>query len=124
MNPLYATLISSWTLFIYFYLIYICSIPYLFVRLNATYSFSFTYILKQKVTGAEPYSGKVGADDVDRKDMAYRVLADHIRTLCFAIADGSRPGIEKKIKQINRITENRMPNFLFSLGPVLYYVNC
>lgn len=46
-----------------------------------------------KVTGAEPYSGLVGADDVDRKDMAYRVLADHIRTLSFAIADGSRPGI-------------------------------
>jgi alanyl-tRNA synthetase len=49
-----------------------------------------------KATGAEPYSKKVGADDVDRKDMAYRVLADHIRTLCFAIADGSRPGTKKK----------------------------
>ncbi|KAJ4815648.1 Alanine--tRNA ligase [Rhynchospora pubera] len=57
----------------------------------------------QKETGAEPYSGKVGADDVDRKDMAYRVLADHIRTLCIAIADGSRPGNEGREYVLRRI---------------------
>ncbi|CAF2097813.1 unnamed protein product [Brassica napus] len=48
----------------------------------------------QKATGARPYSGKIGLEDVDRVDMAYRVVADHIRTLSFAIADGSRPGNE------------------------------
>lgn len=51
-----------------------------------------TFIAFDQSTGARPYSGKVGADDVDGIDMAYRVVADHIRTLSFAIADGSCPG--------------------------------
>jgi len=48
----------------------------------------------QRVTGARPYSGKVGAEDTDTVDMAYRVIADHIRTLTFAITDGAAPGNE------------------------------
>ncbi|KAF3430958.1 hypothetical protein FNV43_RR25688 [Rhamnella rubrinervis] len=57
----------------------------------------------QQATGAPPYSGKVGADDVDKIDMAYRVVADHIRTLSFAIADGSRPGNEGREYVLRRI---------------------
>ncbi|ETO18697.1 hypothetical protein RFI_18557 [Reticulomyxa filosa] len=53
----------------------------------------FTPILDaiQRETGARPYSGKLGDEDVDGVDMAYRVIADHIRTLTFAIRDGAQP---------------------------------
>ncbi|KAL6001807.1 hypothetical protein ACLOJK_041785 [Asimina triloba] len=57
----------------------------------------------QKETGARPYSGKVGADDVDKVDMAYRVVADHVRTLSFAIADGSCPGNDGREYVLRRI---------------------
>ncbi|KAK9517075.1 hypothetical protein VZT92_024969 [Zoarces viviparus] len=45
----------------------------------------------QKGTGARPYTGKVGAEDSDGIDMAYRVLADHTRTITIALSDGGRP---------------------------------
>ncbi|OIV99583.1 hypothetical protein TanjilG_17393 [Lupinus angustifolius] len=54
-------------------------------------------------TGARPYSGKIGEEDEDKVDMAYRVVADHIRTLSFAIADGSRPGNEGREYVLRRI---------------------
>ncbi len=42
-------------------------------------------------TGARPYAGKLGSEDVGGVDMAYRVMADHVRTLTVALADGGRP---------------------------------
>ncbi|XP_029635382.1 alanine--tRNA ligase, cytoplasmic isoform X1 [Octopus sinensis] len=45
----------------------------------------------QKGTDCPVYNGKVGAEDVDGIDMAYRVLADHARTLTVALSDGGRP---------------------------------
>jgi alanyl-tRNA synthetase len=45
----------------------------------------------RQTTGVRAYTGNVGADDKDGIDMAYRVVADHIRTLTVAISDGGRP---------------------------------
>ncbi|KAK4110410.1 hypothetical protein N656DRAFT_799929 [Canariomyces notabilis] len=45
----------------------------------------------REVTGTRPYTDKYGKDDVDGIDTAYRVAADHIRLLAFAIADGAAP---------------------------------
>eukprot|EP00878_Enallax_costatus_P013646 GHUV01014269.1.p1 GENE.GHUV01014269.1~~GHUV01014269.1.p1 ORF type:complete len:806 (+),score=287.63 GHUV01014269.1:1306-3723(+) len=56
-----------------------------------------------RVTGARPYTDKVGKDDSDGVDMAYRVVADHIRTLSFSIADGARPGNEGRDYVLRRV---------------------
>ena len=57
----------------------------------------------QKLTGARAYAGKVGAEDTDGIDEAYRVIADHIRTLTIAITDGQMPGNEGRGYVLRRI---------------------
>ncbi|PVU98093.1 hypothetical protein BB561_000088 [Smittium simulii] len=57
----------------------------------------------QQKSGVRPYSGHVGNDDIDGIDMAYRVIADHIRTLIFAICDGAIPSNEGRGYVVRRI---------------------
>lgn len=45
----------------------------------------------QEVTGVREYRGKFGDEDPDGIDTAYRVIADHVRLLTFAISDGGIP---------------------------------
>ena len=44
-----------------------------------------------KIISAQPYLGRLGMDHVGYVNMAYRVVADHVRTLYFVIVDGDVP---------------------------------
>ncbi|RMZ78087.1 hypothetical protein DV737_g4002, partial [Chaetothyriales sp. CBS 132003] len=57
----------------------------------------------QGLTGARPYAGRFGADDTDGIDTAYRVVADHVRTLTFAISDGGVPNNEGRGYVVRRV---------------------
>ncbi len=57
----------------------------------------------RKITGARAYAGKLGAEDTDGVDEAYRVIADHIRTLTIAITDGQMPSNESRGYVLRRI---------------------
>ena len=53
--------------------------------------FSPLFARIQEITGVRPYAGKFGDEDTDGIDTAYRVVADHVRTLAFALSDGGVP---------------------------------
>mmetsp|Transcript_122309 Transcript_122309/g.191847 ORF Transcript_122309/g.191847 Transcript_122309/m.191847 type:complete len:962 (-) Transcript_122309:149-3034(-) len=57
----------------------------------------------QKKTKARAYTGHVGDADTDKVDMAYRVIADHIRTLTIALTDGAVPSNDGRGYVLRRI---------------------
>ena len=65
----------------------------------------FTPLFKtiQEVTGAREYGGKFGNEDSDGIDTAYRVVADHVRTLVFAISDGAAPNNDGRGYVVRRV---------------------
>ena len=65
--------------------------------------FSPLFAKIQEVTEARPYTDKYGKDDVDGIDTAYRVIADHIRLLTFAISDGGVPNNEGRGYVVRRV---------------------
>eukprot|EP01027_Heterolobosea_sp_BB2_P011944 GEZU01017335.1.p1 GENE.GEZU01017335.1~~GEZU01017335.1.p1 ORF type:complete len:974 (-),score=426.07 GEZU01017335.1:139-3060(-) len=87
----------------------------------------------QKATGCRPYTGKLGIGredgDVDGVDTAYRVIADHIRTLVIAITDGAMPDAYGRGYVLRRIVRravrygkqfmNAKIGFFHKLAPVV-----
>lgn len=84
----------------------------------------------QEITKVRPYEGKFGEADTDNIDTAYRVLADHVRTLTFALADGGVPNNEGRGYVLRRILRRGaryarkymnypIGNFFSTLAPTL-----
>ncbi|KAI9611855.1 hypothetical protein KEM48_004362 [Puccinia striiformis f. sp. tritici PST-130] len=84
----------------------------------------------QELTGARTYSGKLGDEDVDGIDTAYRVIADHVRTLTFAISDGGVPNnvgrgyvlrriLRRGARYVRKKFDVPIGNFFSRLAPTL-----
>ncbi|XP_032911735.1 alanine--tRNA ligase, mitochondrial [Catharus ustulatus] len=94
----------------------------------------FTPILDaiHKGCRAPRYQGLVGDADVGRVNMAYRVVADHVRTLCVCITDGIYPGFTGAELVLRRILRRAVrfcsevlqapPGLLASLVPTVVEV--
>jgi alanyl-tRNA synthetase len=73
----------------------------------------------RKLTGAPGYTGKLD----DHKDTAYRVIADHIRALTFALTDGAVPSNKDRgyvLRNILRRAERYGRMYLGATKPFLY----
>lgn len=80
--------------------------------------FSGTIVEIARISG-KTYDGA----DTDKKDIAFRVISDHIRAICFTIADGQLPastGAGYVIRRILRRAVRYYYSYLDQKSPLLY----
>ncbi|KAL9187171.1 hypothetical protein ACHAXT_010891 [Thalassiosira profunda] len=92
-------------------------------------AFSPLFDAIETLSSVGPYRGKLGKDDETLRDTAYRAVADHARTLTFALADGAVPDNEGRGYVLRRILRRATrygqqilkcePGFFAKLVPVV-----
>eukprot|EP00434_Breviolum_minutum_P013334 symbB.v1.2.011750.t3/scaffold750.1/size323489/2 len=72
------------------------------------------------LVGGEAYQGKVGSDDIEMRDTAYRIVVDHARTLTMAVADGRGYVLRRILRRAVRYGRSKLdapPGFFSKLVP-------
>ncbi len=101
-------------------------------NVNSNYDtdiFAPLFVAIERLTKAPPYRGRLGTDPAAQIDTAYRVIADHVRMLTFAINDGAVPAnvgrgyvVRRVLRRASRFARqmlNAPPGLLAQLVPVV-----
>ncbi|MCP9262171.1 Alanine--tRNA ligase, cytoplasmic [Dirofilaria immitis] len=62
------------------------------------------------------YDGRLGDSSKSKTDVAYRIIADHLRAACIMISDGVEPGSRSRGYHLRRVLRRAALNLTLTLG--------